>query len=166
MDERSHAFLAERKWIVRTQHHSVAPHCSNEKLECLLIEHCGINVEPVDVATGREFADSVSNGMVMPRILQSSQTKSKASATVGEADTKCSRQLVKSSTQNHRHDGKVGLSRHPYRPRHHVVRHAVAAQHVPGMNQHSSAFIGTVMQEGHDAGIVQIFLADMASDLH
>ncbi len=40
------------------------------------------------------------------------------------------------------------------------------AKHVPGMNQHRRAFVRAVMQEGHDAGIIEILLANVIADLH
>ena len=40
------------------------------------------------------------------------------------------------------------------------------AKHVPGMNQHRRAFVRAMMQEGHDARIVEIFLANVIADLH
>ena len=34
------------------------------------------------------------------------------------------------------------------------------------MHEHGRALIGTVMEESHDAGIVEIFLSNMIADLH
>ena len=61
---------------------------------------------------------------------------------------------------------ELRFRRHANGPRHHVLRHSILPQHVPGMHQHGRAFIGAVLQKSHDAGIVEILVANMIADLH
>ena len=76
------------------------------------------------------------------------------------------RQLVEGSAQNHRDNAELRFRGHADGPGHHVFRHALRRQHVPRMHQHGRAFIRAMMQKRHDAGIVEIFLANMVADLH
>ena len=83
-----------------------------------------------------------------------------------KADTQLRRQLVEHSAQNHRDNAKLRFRRHTHSPRHHVLRHALRRQHVPGMNQHRRALIRAVMQKGHNARIIKIVLSNVITDLH
>ncbi len=58
-----------------------------------------------------------------------------------------------------RRNCELCLRRHGDSPRHHVVRHALWRHHVPGMYQHRRTDVSTVMQEGNDAGIVEVLRA-------
>src|ERR1700721_4614272 len=104
--------------------------------------------------------------MMLPRILESSQQERETSSAVREANSKFRRQLIDRPAENHRDNAKLCLCRHADSPRHHVLRHSLRRQHVPGMNQHGRAFLRAVMQEGHDPWIIEIFVSHVIADLH
>src|SRR5258708_36594652 len=104
--------------------------------------------------------------MMTPRIFQPAEQKGKTAATVSKANAQILRQLVERATQNHRDDCQLRLRWHAHGPGHHVVRHALPSHHVPGMNQHRRAFVSTMMQKRYNAGVVEILLSNMVSNLH
>ncbi len=116
--------------------------------------------------TGRELRWSARQRLMLPGVLHPPQKEGKAAAAMGEADAQRFRQAIESAAQHESRNRKLGLGRHGDRPRHHVLRHALRSHHVPGMHQHGRTFVGAVMQEGHDAGIVEIFRTDVIADLH
>ena len=139
--------FAQRKRIVRAQHHSLRSHGPHQKLQRALIEHRGVHGEPLHVLARRQLTNTVRHRMMLPGVLQSSQQKRKTSAAVRKANPQIRRQLVERSAQNHRDNSKLRLRGHANRPRHHVLRHALCTQHVPRMNEHRRAFVRAVMQE-------------------
>src|SRR5579871_306173 len=113
-----------------------------------------------------EFTDPACTGVMLPGIFQSAKKESETAAAMGEADAQLGRQLIECPAQDHCDNTKLCFGGHADSPRHHVFRHPKLAQHVPGMHQHRRAFVGTVMKEGDDAGIVKILFPDMIADLH
>ena len=75
-------------------------------------------------------------------------------------------QAIEGAAEDERRHCELRLRRHGDRPRHHVIRHAILRHHVPGMHQHRSTDVGTVVQESNDAGIVEVLRADMVADLY
>src|ERR1700677_813253 len=72
-NKRTHSFFTQRERVVRTKHHSIGTDRSYQELQCALIEHGGIRVEPVQIMAGWIFAIAPRDWMVMPCVLQSSQ---------------------------------------------------------------------------------------------
>ncbi len=104
--------------------------------------------------------------MMLPGVFQTSEKKCEASAAVCEANPKIPRQFVEGTAKNHRNNTELRLGWHANGPGHHVLRHALLTQHIPRMHQHGCAFIRTMVQKGDDARVVEIFLANVISDLH
>src|SRR5215469_18901936 len=85
---------------------------------------------------------------------------------MGEANPQVAGQLVKRPTENQSHHAELCFRGHTHCPRHHVLGHAGLPKHVPRMDQDGCTFVSAVMQEGHDAGIVEVLLPDMVADLY
>src|SRR5262252_4999266 len=115
--------LAQWKWIIRTEHDPVRAHCLHQILQGSQIEHRRVDIKTIEVLFGRQLADSMRNGMMLPGILQSPQQKNKTPAAMCEADSKLPRQLVEGPAEDHRHDTELCFSGHADSPRHHVLRH-------------------------------------------
>src|SRR5580692_1496107 len=94
--------------------------------------------------------------VILPRILQSAQEERETSSAVREADFQLLRQFVERAAEDHRNNAELRFRGHAHGPRHHVFRHALRTEHIPGMDQHSRAFIGAMMKECPNAGIVEV----------
>ena len=114
----------------------------------------------------RQFRRAACQCLMFPSVLHSAQEKRKTAATMGETNAQRLRQAVEGAAQHKSRHGKLRLGWHGDCPGHHVLRHALGRHHVPGMHQHRRAFIGTVMQKGDNAGIVEILCSHMVADLH
>src|SRR5258708_21980336 len=104
--------------------------------------------------------------MMLPAILKSAEQKEEAPTAVSKTNTQSLRQLVESSAEDHCNNPELRLRGHANGPTHHVLRHAISAKHVPRMHQHRGSLIGTMMQESHDARIVEILVADVVANLY
>ena len=158
--------LSQRKRVVRSQHDVFRFHRIHKKFERTLIKDGRVHIKATQIIARRQFTVAMRNRVMLPRILQSAKQERKTSAPVRETDAQCLRQPVKGAAQNHGHDAQLRFGGHAHRPRHHVIRHARLAQHVPRMHQNRHAFVRAVMQERHQPGIIQIFIANMIADLH
>ena len=156
----------KRERIVRTKHHPIRSHRFHQKLQRALIEHRRVCIKAVEIVAGRMLTFAARDRMMMPRVFQTPQQECKTPAAVSEANPQRARQPIKRSAQNQCNYGKLCFRRHANRPRHHVFRHPLRAQHIPGMDEHRRAFIRAVMKESYDSGIVKILTSNMIADLY
>src|SRR5215469_11032272 len=103
---------------------------------------------------------------MLPGILHSAKQIGETSTTMSETNAQSLRQTIESPAEDEGGYGKLCLCRHCDSPGHHVFRHAVASHHVPGVYQHRSTDISTMMQERNDTGIVEVLRPYMVTDLH
>src|SRR5215467_10769371 len=104
--------FSKRKRIVGPQHHPLNSHRLHQKAKSTPVKHRGIDIEPMQVLLRRQLAGSVRNRMMLPRILQSSEKKCEAAASVCKADAEIFGQLVECAAKDHRHNAQLRLRWH------------------------------------------------------
>ena len=102
----------------------------------------------------------------MPGVVDPTQLGREVAATVGEAEFQAAGKAFECARQDQREDRQVGLRGHAYQPLEHVLRHALARHHVPRVHEHRDVFVGAVVEESHEPGIVEVAVADMVADVH
>ncbi len=138
----------------------------DEEFERGIAEHGGINAEAVDVGRGQPRAVLAHDVAVAPGVVDAAHEVGEAAATVREAQFQRARQALEGARQDQPQNRQLRLRRHGYQPRKHVTPHALGRHHVPGMHEHRGALGGAVLQEGDDAGVMQLAAADVVADVH
>jgi len=78
---------------------------------------------------------------------------------VRKADAKSTRQAVKRSTHNQRHQGELVSAGMPL-SWHHVFRHSLLSEHIHG-DEHSRALARAVVEESHNSSVIQVLAPNM-----
>src|SRR5689334_1524811 len=69
-NQRANAMLSQRKRIVRPEHNPLRSHRFHEKLQCPSIEYGGVDVKAIKILFGWQVAVSMSDGVMLPCVLQ------------------------------------------------------------------------------------------------
>lgn len=76
------------------------------------------------------------------------------------------RDALERAGQDQRQDAELRFRRHRHQPRQHPLFHAWRAHHVPRVHQYGNAFVGAVDEEGDQAFVVEVAVAEVVADLH
>ena len=84
---------------------------------------------------------------------------------MGEADSQVGRQLVEAAAEDEGEDRQVGLRGHAGQPLSHPSVKPRRFRQVPRVDEYRHADRGAVLQEGDDACVIEVAVADVVADL-
>src|ERR1035438_2261881 len=111
-NQRSYVMFTQREGVIRTQHHAIGSHGSDQKVQCAIVEHGRIHMETIQVLAGRQLANAMCRRMMLPCVLQPSQQERETSSAVSEAYSQPRRQLVECSPRSEEHTSELQSLRH------------------------------------------------------
>ena len=143
----------------------IGSHGVDEQAQRGGVEDDRVDGETIEVRGRRLRGDTDDVGALVPGVLESPEPVGEGTAAVGEADPEVRADPIESAAEDHGEDRQLGLRGHAHEPLGHPAVGARAGRHVPGMDEHRHADARTVLEEGDDAGVVEIAVSDVVADL-